>query len=162
MAKQTGTAMVQRTPSQLATLNAFQGLIMAVPEAGGDGIGILENIVNVTDPNALIGDDSQTTPIESLYGKDIRVDKISRVPSEDQYITEKSITDQFLILEGVNLTDNTDFVATTSAATVLAKLSKLYELHALPATVRLSESKTRAGFDVMNCSVLAITESVTV
>lgn len=151
------------SPQQLATIENLNTLVERVfPESGQDGLGIIQGILDA-DLRDLVGeDDNNITDVESLYGHMLRIDKVpSRVESEYKD-SPGTFTPWYLYIEAYDLDANTEVATTLSGLSVMVKIARLVDAMVLPAVVRFSESKTRSGYDVQNCSVISITERETI
>lgn len=141
---------------ELALRTKINDLIDRIPDAGGDGLGILERILEA-DLDALTGEQEGTTPVESLYGHILRVDDISKIHSE-YADAPGTVTPYYLVLRGTDTDTGDTFVTTLSGASVMLTLARY--LGHFPVMVKLSEKRTNNGYDVQNVAVLAYKETV--
>lgn len=142
----------EMTDREVAVRAKINDLVERVPDSGSDGLGILERILDA-DLDDLTGEDTGTTPIESLYGHVLRIDTMSKIESEYADAPGTMIP-YYLVLRGVDLDTQEPFVSTLSGASVFLTLARYFPGH-FPVSVKLSEKRTNNGYDVQNVAVLS-------
>lgn len=141
------SSAVTARPIGADVVAVFQPMLEAVPDAGGDGMdGILEIIAQATSANDL---DAawNAQGLRHYLNVPIVVEGIRKMPSEFD-----SGLSHFLIVDGYTSGDGAPLHATTGATGPVAQLVKAHQLAAFPWTVIPRESKkpTAEGYHPMH------------
>jgi hypothetical protein len=137
--------------SRDAIAEAFAALVYLVPEAApGDVMDIIGPILQATDWEQL-NNTEKLPSSQTLVGHKLRVEKISRKPSD-----HPTGTGFYLLCEGVDLETGEQLRFTAGGTQAVAVLSKLFTLGNLPAFVQFSEVNTSAGNTAINAAVLGV------
>lgn len=132
-----------------AVIEAFTDLVLQVPEAdAGDIADLLGPILDAQGWEQL-GEQGSLPSSKTLVGVQLRVDSLSRKPSDNP-----TRTGFYLLAEGARLDTGEVLRFTAGGEQAVAVLSKLHQLKALPAFVRFDSVSTRSGNDAINCTVL--------
>jgi len=157
-----GKEIATQDPREIAILQSVAELLDRIPDAGGDGFGIIENILNANSVEDLLGEDSsKADDLDDMLGAQIRIDDLHKWESDFQG-QPGQISDKYLICHGYNLASNTDVVFAVGGATPIAKLAKLWSFGVFPivAVFKRSEKPTAQGFYPMNMSVVNVSQPV--
>ena len=124
-------------------IDAYEGMIASVPDAGGDGIeAILAQLARAESPDQL---DSpwQAGGLADYRDRPILVTGIRKAPSE-----HPGPLPYFLIIDGQDPATGELLTITTGAVSVVAQLVKAYTAGWLPVMVipRMAERATKDGF----------------
>lgn len=129
-------------------------LLADVPDFdGGDGLGMVDDILNASTWQDLQGEANGLPKAELVANRELIVTRIEKAEST----IADSLTPFYLIVTSYDPAKQEVVRWQTSAATVMAKLVRLHSLNALPVIVRLSKADkpTRSGMFPMNMTVLA-------
>jgi len=155
MASNKSAQVAVREPDarEIAIVGSLNDLLDNIPLAGGDGLSIVQDILTA-DLDSLAGEDAtEVTPLESLMGVELWVTEVSRAES-DYRDAPGTYTPWYFIIKGTIAETGEEYVTTTSGLTIMLKLARFAVAQALPVKMKVSESRTRNGYDVLNCSVL--------
>lgn len=139
-----------RTLARRAAIReAFVALVNTVPVAeDGDIADLLGPIIGAATWEELADQDLMESS-KTLVGKRIVVESVARAVSDHE-----SLTGFYLQCEGVYPETGESIRFTAGGEHVVATLSKLYVLGALPAEVLFVQTETRSGNDAINCKVV--------
>jgi hypothetical protein len=134
-------------------------LVAKIPDSSGDGIGILENILNVEKASDMIDLGSELPKIEQYFGHQLRIETVRKNKSD--YVDGP---DFYLIFEGVDTSTGEEIVTGCGGESVVATFAKLWDMGALPALCVFSKSEkpTARGYYPINVAVLAVSSTQTV
>ena len=140
----------QSTESPMAVLSV---MAEAVPEGGQGGLdSMLAAILGAKEVGQL-GDAFESSSSKNLVGHTVRIDYIERMPSE--YTDGLSI---FLVVHGVNLSDDDPITFTTGSAVIVAQLIKCHHEKWFPVDARIEQAPkpTKDGYYPLRLRILGV------
>ena len=143
------------TKDPKALLEAYPGLVMAIPLAeGGDGSEMVARVLAAESWEDLNDDEGALPNARAVKGKKLKCHGITRHES-----TEEGGIGWYLVIESTDVDTGELIRWQTSSMMVMSKLVKLSQLSCYPALVQVSEaeSATKAGRKPLDMRVLSAT-----
>lgn len=135
-------------------------LMESIPFGDDDGYGMVQSILDADNWEDFASDSSKLPKAAEVSNRKLKVRELTRRESTIENGDDSGLDlPWYLVIDSTDIETGDRVLWQTSAATVVAKLIRLYEMNKLPAVVetRLSDKTTKRGFRPVNLSVHSVT-----